>query len=210
MAPPPKQAAPAAGLELSNIGVAGQVGIVLALMAVVGVAYYMAFYTPMQQSLVNEHRRTETLQGQINAARVDERQYNDDVAELNRRRTHARDLQRVLPDTADMPGFMRNINTLAEASGLAIRLIQPSDERTEHYFVRLPVRLEVSGTYLSLARFFRAVSQLPRVINMENITLEGATVVSGDVVLSAHILATTFRSVPTPPAGAANRPAGGH
>jgi type IV pilus assembly protein PilO len=210
MAPPPKQAAPSQGLELANIGAAGQIAIVLALVAVVLVGYYMAFYTTLQQNLASEQNRRNSLRSQIDRVRAEERQYNDDVAELNRRRSHARDLQRVLPDTADMPGFMRNINTLAEASGLSIRLIQPSDERTEQYFVRLPVRLDVAGSYLALARFFRAVSQLPRVINMENITLEAPAVVNGDVVLQAHVLATTFRALPTPPPAANARPAGGH
>jgi type IV pilus assembly protein PilO len=112
---------------------------------------------------------------------------------------HAQSLESVLPNDPDIPGFMRSINALAEASGLAIRLIQPVDERVERYFARIPVQMQVNGTYLSLARFFHSVSQLPRVINMENIKLQTPTEDPNthDMMLSATLLATTFRGVAT-------------
>jgi type IV pilus assembly protein PilO len=84
---------------------------------------------------------------------------------------------------------------LAEGSGLQIALIQPEAERIEQYFARIPVRLEVQGSYFALARFFRAVSQLPRVINMENIALSDPSTDGGEVKLKAKVLATTFRSL---------------
>ena len=89
-------------------------------------------------------------------------------------------------------------------NGLQISLILPVEERVEQYFARIPVQLTVRGTYLSLARFFHSVSQLPRVINMENIRL-GTPLedpVSHEVKLEAQVLATTFRGV-TRTAGAA-------
>jgi Tfp pilus assembly protein PilO len=112
-------------------------------------------------------------------------------------------LESVLPNDPDITGFMRSINALAEASGLAIRLIQPVDERVERYFARIPVQMQVGGTYLALARFFHSVSQLPRVINMENIKLLNPTEDPNthEMVLSATLLATTFRGVPTSTAG---------
>jgi type IV pilus assembly protein PilO len=199
---------------------AGQTSLTTQLLAVVmfiGVAlavYYNMFYLPLSDAMQSETRRSQTVQQQYETAQRDLRQYNADVAELERSRNRAREIQRILPDTADMPGFLRNINTLAEASGLTITRIEPLEEKVEAYFVRVPVRLEVTGSYLAMARFFRAVSQLPRVINMENITLADATREGDDVKLKAKVLATTFRSpapgeTPPPPPNAArgNAPA---
>lgn len=182
---------------------------VVGLGAVLGIYYFM-FYQPLDEERTAETNRKATLTTQRTTEEQNLRTYNTDVAELARARDHAQELQNVLPPDADIPGFMRNINALAEASGLRISLIQPVEERAEQYYARIPVQLAVRGTYLGLARFFHAVSQLPRVINMENIKLENPTVdpTSSDVMLNASFLATTFRSIEVRrPAGAA-APAG--
>jgi type IV pilus assembly protein PilO len=172
-----------------------QIAVVLGIVVAALISYYLAFFSPLAAEIATEHSRRAGLDTDLLRARADERTYNNDLRELTNRRDHAAELLRVLPDNADMPGFMRNINTLAESSGLTIGLIQPIEEQVEQHYVRVPVRLEVTGTYLALARFFRAVSQLPRVINMENISLETPTEENNEVRLRARVLATTFRSV---------------
>lgn len=185
---------------------------VIGVVAVLG-AYYFLFYGPLDEERVAEEARSTQLAADLRTQEGALRRYNTDVAELARARQHARDLQNVLPNDADIPGFMRNVNSLAEASGLRIQLIEPVDERVEQYFARIPVKIEVRGSYLALARFFHAVSQLPRVINMENIKLQrqqggapvpGQNPADAEVALNASVLATTFRSVaPSGGAGAA-------
>lgn len=200
MAPPPKGAAaaktPAApAINLKQLNAPTQVAIVIFVAALVSVGYYFAAYTPMDEEITKEQATKTRLAGELQQVQRDLRQYNDDVAELERLRVRARELARSLPDNPDMPGFMRSINTLAEAAGLSISLIEPRSEQVQQYYARVPVRLEVRGSYLSLARFFRSVSQLPRVINMENIELTDSAEEQGEVKLRATILATTFRGV---------------
>jgi type IV pilus assembly protein PilO len=172
------------------------------------VLYYLLLFSPLAEEKTREEARSRTVAANLRRARTDERQYNDDALELERSRGRSRDLRRILPDNPDIPGFMRSINTLAESSGLQILLIEPAEEHVEQYFVRVPVRLQVTGTYLALARFFRAVSQLPRVINMENISLSEPTDHDGEIRLRARFLATTFRSL-NEAEQAAHRPARG-
>lgn len=169
---------------------------VLVVIALLG-GYFFLLYQPLTEERTAEDQRKTQLTTQRQTEEANLRRYNSNVADLARARAHALDLQTVLPNDADIPGFMRNINSLAEASGLQIALIQPVEERAEQYYARIPVQLQVRGTFLALARFFHAVSQLPRVINMENIKLRNPTVdpVSNDVRLEASVLATTFRSL---------------
>jgi type IV pilus assembly protein PilO len=215
MAPPAKAAAKAPQALAAQLTPPTIAGVVVMMVGALLVLYYLLLYSPLAEDLVREQGRSRTVAASLRRIRTDERDYNDAVAELERSRSHARDLQRILPDNADIPGFMRSINSLAESSGLAITLIEPAEEHSEQYFIRVPVRIQVEGTYLSLARFFRAVSQLPRVINMENIALGDAHEHDGEVRLRARALATTFRSLndseqaaahqgapaPAPPAG---------
>lgn len=206
MAPPGKAAAKAQPSLASQLTPATIAGAVVLMVAALLALYYLLLYSPLSEELVREQGRSHEIATSSRSVRADERSYNEDLSELERSRAHSRDLQRILPDSADIPGFMRSINTLAESSGLRITLIEPAEEHTDEYFVRVPVRLQVEGTYLSLARFFRAVSQLPRVINMENITLGEPEEHEGEVRLKVHALATTFRSLNDAEQSSAHRP----
>jgi type IV pilus assembly protein PilO len=197
-----------------NVAIVG--GWVVAVVAVLALYYFM-FYEPLSEERAAEESRRATLQQEFRTAESNLRRYNSDVAELARARQRAQQLQSVLPNDPDIPGFMRAINALAEASGLQLSLIQPIEERVEQYYARIPVQLEVRGGYLALARFFHSVSQLPRVINMENIKLSDPREdpVSREIRLKATVLATTFRGIQRPAAarpgapGAAASPAPG-
>ena len=212
MAAPTKNQSPLGALSPNAMLV---VAWVLGVALIVG-GYFFLLYTPLSEERVTEEARRTRLGSERLAEETNLRRYNTDAAELARARQHAQDLQNVLPNDSDIPGFMRNINALAEASGLQIQLIQPVAERVEQYFARIPVEIRLRGSYLSLARFFHAVSALPRVINMENIRLDAQATgptpatdaANTDVMLNASVLATTFRSVSGTPAPAAAR--GGH
>jgi|GEM_PF-589866 len=194
------------GINPNAAIVAGWVVAVVAVLAL----YYFVFYEPLNEERATEETRKTTLQQEFRTAEANLRRYNTDVAELARARQRAQQLQTVLPNDPDIPGFMRSVNALSEASGLQLALIQPVEERVEQYYARIPVQLEVRGSYLSLARFFHSVSQLPRVINMENIKLSDPREdpVSHEMRLKATVLATTFRGITRTPGAAGARPAG--
>jgi len=166
----------------------------------VGAGYFFLFYTPLDEERTTEVSRRTDLQNQRRTVEENLRRYNTDQAELARARQREEALRQVLPADPDIPGFMRSINALAEASGLQIALIRPVDERPSQYYSRIPVEIKVRGGYLSLARFFHTISQLPRVINMENIKLTHPTIdpATREVLMEAEVQATTFRSVEAP------------
>ncbi len=171
--------------------------------------YLFGFYQPLDEERTTAQSRKVALQTQRRTEEDNLRRYNTDQAELERARRRAESLQSVLPNDPDIPGFIRSVNNLAEAAGLQIRLIQPVAERTEQYYARIPVQLTLHGSFLSLARFFYQVAQLPRVINMENIKLATPTQdpTTREVRVVATVMATTFRGVvrPAPPPAAGAR-----
>ena len=191
------------GINPNAAIVAGWVVAVVAVLAL----YYFVFYEPLDEERTAEEARKTTLQQEFRTAEGNLRRYNTDVAELARARQRAQQLQTVLPNDPDIPGFMRAVNALSEASGLQLSLIQPVEERVEQYYARIPVQLTLHGGFLSLARFFYQVAQLPRVINMENIKLGTPTQdpTTREVRVVATVMATTFRGVvrpATPPSAA--------
>ncbi|MBL8680709.1 MAG: type 4a pilus biogenesis protein PilO [Myxococcales bacterium] len=197
MAPPSKKQAAAAQPSIAEQltpPVMIAIGVFFAI--AVGATYYLAGYQPVQESIERERRRQTELDQQQRNANRDLSAYNDDVAELERLRSFAREQQRVLPDNPDIPGFLDAIHRTATENGLTIKLVLPEAEVIDQYFVRIPVRVEVNGGYLEIARFFRTIGSIPRVINMENIGLSMPVLApDGKVRVDARMQATTFRAL---------------
>ena len=61
-------------------------------------------------------------------------------------------------------------------------------------YIRIPVRIEVRGTYHSITKFFKNLSELPRIVNVEDLTL---SVEKADMGISprmrARFVAAAFR-----------------
>jgi type IV pilus assembly protein PilO len=219
MAPPAKKQGASAQPSLAEqFNPPAMVAVGIMASAAVCALYYYLGYEPTETAIASQAQRQTQIEADRASAERALRAYNDDVAELERLRNQSREQQRVLPDNPDIPGFLDSINRTATDTGLSIRLVQPEPEAPAQYFVRIPVRVEVNGTFLDIARFFRSVGQMPRVINMENISLSEPTVgPDGKVRLNAKMRATTFRTLTaaeqTRAAAAsapAARPAGGH
>ena len=57
------------------------------------------------------------------------------------------------------------------------------------------MKLELVGRYHQVAKFFYGVSQLDRIINLENVMLTKPEVRGEDVLVQAETLATAFRAL---------------
>ena len=64
------------------------------------------------------------------------------------------------------------------------------------------MKVELTGRFNQIARFFYNVGQLDRIINMENISMTDPKSVDDEIVLKAEALATAFHVIDNPEAGA--------
>jgi len=63
------------------------------------------------------------------------------------------------------------------------------------------MKVELSGKFMQIARFFYNVGQLDRIINMENIAMTDPRLVDNEVILKTEVLATAFHVVEENAAG---------
>jgi len=195
MAPPapPKAAASASPQGFAGLPDAGKAAILLFLLAAIGIVYYVAVHSPLQEEIDQAHQARAALDQRMVDARARQAQYLQLREQLASREGLDRANLRVLPEQAEMAAFLQDLNRLAEMSGLRIRLVEPRPEEPQEQYTRLPVALELSGRFHQLSRFFYNVSRLERAISMENIQLTEPTLEEEDVILHVHVLATTFR-----------------
>ncbi|HEY0094853.1 MAG TPA: type 4a pilus biogenesis protein PilO [Archangium sp.] len=104
-----------------------------------------------------------------------------------------------LPENKDIEELLAQINDIGKKSGLEISRVEPGPETVGggDFFARIPIKMVVSGNYHEIAMFLQEVSTMRRIVNVNNIKLDGAKVKNEKVMLNSSFLATTFRFVNT-------------
>jgi Tfp pilus assembly protein PilO len=117
---------------------------------------------------------------------------------------------KALPTETELPAFFDAINRKLIDSGVELVRTSKKPEETVEGFVKVPIDMEVTGTFLQIKRFFASLAQRDskddtaddreRIISIENLALTEPKVVGGIVMLDAKFVASTFR-VAEEPAG---------
>jgi type IV pilus assembly protein PilO len=184
------------------------------IVAVIALVYYFALHTPLVGELEAADGQNQQLRQQLAQAAERQREYLRVRAELDGRAAIDRQNKRVLPERAEIPAFLQDLNRLAELSGLHLELVEPRPDEVDTQYVKIPVSLAFSGHYHQVAKFFYNVSQLDRAISMENVRLSEPNVEGEEVTVKVAVLATTYRRPSTAetaaaPAAAPGAPATG-
>ena len=193
MAPPKLQAN-----SFSALPVGAKVFALVLGLALLTAGYYFGLHMGLEEETEAAIRRSKVLEGQLKEANDRQREYLRLREELSAREQLDKQNLRVLPQTAEIPAFLDDLNRLAELSGLETASVTPQPEQEDKFYVSVPVALVVRGRYHQLAKFFYNVSRLERAINMQDLELtpKGAdkTATAADVdVLGVTVRATTFR-----------------
>ena len=66
-------------------------------------------------------------------------------------------------------------------------------EVVKDFYAEVPVDIVVSGSYFSVANFFAAIANLPRIVNITNVAFSDIKNVNNRMMTKVTCLATTFR-----------------
>lgn len=187
-----------ADLSLGKLPMGARVVVATLMMALVGVAYYVIFYSELSGRIAGEKAREGQLTADLGEVRKAEFAYQKDLTELTERQQRQRELNKVLPTTSEYPAFLSAVQNVANVSGVALTAWSPNPEVPDKFYARIPMRVELSGRFHQIEKFFYGVGQLDRVINIENISLTDPKIVGEDLVLKAEGLATAFRALENP------------
>ena len=98
-----------------------------------------------------------------------------------------------LPEKKDIDELLAQLNDVGKKAGLEITKVQPGGEIPEQLFAKIPINIAVSGNYHEIAMFMQEISNMQRIVNVNNIRLVQPTGKGDKVILASEFLATTFR-----------------
>ena len=100
-------------------------------------------------------------------------------------------LLRQLPSKSEMDSLLSDINQAGLGRGLQFELFKPSGERLQDFYAEQPVDLRVTGSYHDIGAFTSDVSQLSRIVTLNDISIVNKD--PKDTVLTMEAVAKTFR-----------------
>ena len=99
-------------------------------------------------------------------------------------------LEKQLPGKAEMDALLSDINQAGLGRGLQFDLFRPRTVAVKDYYAELPIDLRLSGTYHDIGAFTSDLSNLPRIVTLNNLQVN-LDQKSGRLTMDA--IAKTFR-----------------
>jgi len=98
-----------------------------------------------------------------------------------------------LPESADLDELLAQLNEIGRKSGLEISAVEPAPEESAQIYVKIPIKMALTGNYHEIAMFLQSLANLRRIVNVNNIQLGSPSLKAEKVVLNSSFVATTFR-----------------
>ena len=103
---------------------------------------------------------------------------------------------KALPEKKEIPNLLASISSSGQDSGLEFALFEPKPENNKDFYAEIPVAVKVSGSYHNVASFFDKVSRLPRIVNIDNISITAQKQTKKEgLSLSTSCTAITYRFI---------------
>ena len=185
----------AAGSSLDRLPPIGKVGVGLLFMVLVGLLYFVFLYSDLDNDITAAQKREESLVQELAQAQKSKEEYQKDFDEKTRREQLARDQKKILPDDPEMPAFLSALQGVATVSGVNLTSWSPTEQVTEQFYAKVPMKVTLKGKFHQVVKFFHGVGQLDRIINIENIHIKEPKATGDEVDVEVECLATAFRSV---------------
>ncbi len=191
---------------------------VVVLSAIVGAAYYYIFYNPVNQS--NQQLKAKIADKKAENERLREfepklKQLEHDMAILEQQIEREK---KVVPEEKDADQFIRLLHDTAATSGIEIRRYTAMPTVNHEFYSDVPFGIDIDGPYYSVLNFFQRVSELERIVNIDNLQVASVkatgpakvkgqyTWAPGETIVASCTATTFFSHEPEPAPAAAPGP----
>ena len=173
-----------------------------------GLLYFQFVWKPLKSNLA-------AAEADNKAKATLNKKLADDIPKFEALRTKMKELtqvisenQKALPTEAEVPAFFETLERKVTESGVEIKRWKKLKEEPVEQFVRVPVEIEITGTFMQVKRFFASlvqkgvapsvsasgqVEERDRIVSIDNLSLTTPVVKNREIHLTARFVAITFR-----------------
>jgi type IV pilus assembly protein PilO len=164
--------------------------VLVAILVAIPVAGYFGVWQGQIEELERGVAQEETLKKDYLAKKTQAINLDLHKQQLREIDTQFGALLKQLPNKAQMDALLVDINQAGLSRGLQFELFRPaSSEAAREFYAELPITLKLVGTYHDMGGFAADVGQLPRIVTLNDVSIEAGK----DGNLSMDVTARTFR-----------------
>lgn len=197
---------------------AQKVGIFVAIGLLLGAAYYQLVFSGLRKDIKAQEDSKAALARDESKVKADEKQYK----ELSKKKGELQQIiaenESALPTAAQLPAFFEMLNQRIGEAGVDVKLWRNLPEVPVEEFYKVPLELEIEGTYYEIKKFFYLLYKMSqkegaeggapapgaapaepagedrdRILTIEDLAITSPTVVNNELVMRAKFKASTFR-----------------
>lgn len=146
-----------------------------ALLILIGIgAIYLwvqQLYLPNKEIIAKLEKSCNAKQDTLRTVLALKPQLNTIKLEISLAQSRLDSLKSIFPDQKEIPKLIREITSVARASGITTTKFNPLPDIEREYYVENRYNISVTGGYHELAEFFAFLANFPLIINLTSVNI---------------------------------------
>ncbi len=164
--------------------------VLIAILILIPVAGFFGVWQGQIEELEKGRQQEDTLKKDYLAKKTQAINLDLHKQQLREIDTQFGALLKQLPNKSQMDALLVDINQAGLSRGLQFELFKPAaSEAVREFYSELPIQVKVVGTYHDMGAFAADVGQLPRIVTLNNVSIDAGK----DGNLTMDVTARTFR-----------------
>jgi type IV pilus assembly protein PilO len=175
-----------------------RIGGVVGIAVLLTVLNFLLMVQPEQDAMEGNQNSLRALEAQLAEKQAIAQNLGERRREMDVLEQRLAEALTELPERKDIDELLSQLNDIGKKAGLQISKVEPGQETATGFFSRIPIKMSVLGNYHEIAMFLQEVSNMRRIVNVNNIKLTEPKMRNDKVVLGSEFMATTFRFLDQP------------
>jgi type IV pilus assembly protein PilO len=157
--------------KIESLSKLQRIFIIIAVFAILLGGFTFITYYPKYTKIQKLEKEYDKQKEQLKIAKKNAKELNSYRSKIKEVEKQFQIVSKALPEKEEIPSLLASISQSGMDSGLEFLLFQPQNEVQRDFFAEIPVSISVTGRYHELAKFFDKVGNLPRIVNIRNISI---------------------------------------
>lgn len=155
--------------EISEWPLLPQLLVILLIMLLIQGAGYWFYLMPKQDEIALLKQEEETVKATLRIKANKVAVLPQIQAQLDELKERYDFLLRQLPMQKELASMLASVNQLGLDSSLTFTRIDWGERESQEFLYRLPLNIELTGSYHDIGDFSQAIAKLPRIINFDDV-----------------------------------------
>ena len=167
-----------------------KVAVLIGVMVAVAGLFYYAMLLPLDDQATQAAKTQDKTSKEVAKLKKETNAYKkiDFKAQSAKLEEDKKHFEQLLPPREELVSFITGLSELAKAAGLTLIKFEKRPAIERHYYMEVPIQMEVLGTFRELIGFIRAVSDKDRrVINLRDLNITTTAINIVPVLMKYHV-----------------------